>query len=342
MDDIIIPFDRALELSKEDKRTILLGNGFSRSIWKDFNYDSLYEVSEKQAQKKKPKKWKYLKKLFQKLETTDFEKVLHYLNITITVLENYEKNEGLIKLLTSDQSQAKESLLSAIEQIHPKFKQIIKEYQFINIIEFLSNFNQIFTINYDLLLYWIIMESIQSKKIRIPRNDGFFIDKESNNLIWDLMSPKTPSQNVFYLHGNFFITDEEPIQKIIHKGPDNKILDQLKDLLDNERLPLVVLEGKDKKIEKIINHSYFLYCLYSLIQTEGNLFLLGVSLNNDNHLVKAIKKSKVKKIFVGYHEKLTDEFRDKTMPLSISEGQNREIYYFDSFEVTKLWKSSDV
>ncbi|HCE5546255.1 TPA: DUF4917 family protein, partial [Legionella pneumophila] len=162
MDDIIIPFDKALELSNEGKRTILLGNGFSRSIWKDFNYDSLYEVAENQAQKKQPKKWINLKKLFQKLETTDFEKVLHHLNTTITVLENYEKNEELIKLLTSDQSQAKESLLSAIEQIHPKFKQIIKEYQFSNIIEFLSNFKQIFTINYDLLLYWIIMESIQS------------------------------------------------------------------------------------------------------------------------------------------------------------------------------------
>lgn len=62
-------FSQAISETNDSNRSILLGNGFSMSLCKNFDYKALYETSKSKLDSSQ-------RKLFEKLNTTDFEKVL--------------------------------------------------------------------------------------------------------------------------------------------------------------------------------------------------------------------------------------------------------------------------
>lgn len=128
---------------------LLLGNGFSINISNMFNYNSLYEVFLSEAEK-------HYKTLFQKFETTNFELILEHLKHTVTVnkifdIEFQEINESIQKL--------KEGLIQSIKTIHPRQADI--NHQLLKSLtkQIVTNFNDVYTLNYDLFLYHIIMKS---------------------------------------------------------------------------------------------------------------------------------------------------------------------------------------
>ena len=143
-------------INKEN--SILLGNGFSIGYHEHFNYESLYE---KLAEEEKD--------IFNRLNTKNFEDVLKYL------YEIYS-NENLIRLdickkenierLKEKNKKIRELFTEIIKKVHPVHFSIldIDEKIIEKIIKELSNYEKIFTTNYDLILYWLIM------------NDNEFID----------------------------------------------------------------------------------------------------------------------------------------------------------------------
>ena len=63
------------EIEKHFKHKLLLGNGASRAIWKDFKYSSLYEEAKKAGRIDSS-----LSNLFLDFDTTDFEYILRLLS----------------------------------------------------------------------------------------------------------------------------------------------------------------------------------------------------------------------------------------------------------------------
>lgn len=122
----VISFQQAIQNSQTfNKRHLLLGNGFSIAcIPTIFTYQSLYSEADFS---KSPK----IKKVFEKLKTTDFELVIKSLEQAALLLEIYKpENKILIQRLGKDAEKVKELLIQTIADNHPATPQDIPERKF--------------------------------------------------------------------------------------------------------------------------------------------------------------------------------------------------------------------
>lgn len=149
------------------KRHLLLGNGFSIALKPDiFSYGSLYENADFKAAP-------HIPRLFQALGTTDFEIVIRHLQNTATVVEVYRPS--LVRLaarLRHDAALIKDALVSAVARRHPDRPYDITVQQYAACRSFLRQFDHIFTLNYDVLLYWALMQN-EVDDLPLRPDDGF-------------------------------------------------------------------------------------------------------------------------------------------------------------------------
>jgi hypothetical protein len=196
----------ALKISKDSHRSLLLGNGFSNSIWDNFDYKYLYQEANNPTSNWARAPGDNLDNLFTSLQTNDFEKILAYLNIAIEVARCY-KDETFEKQLVDDKQELINSFIAALHEVHPQYKSLINPINWIRLVNFISNFNEVYTVNYDLLLYWVINQSytdfssseLTSKAPRDHLKDGF---GGRSNIIWKGTIDKIMEQTVYYLHGS--------------------------------------------------------------------------------------------------------------------------------------------
>ena len=198
----LITFEKAMSLVPDaTKRHILLGNGFSRACREDiFSYDALFDSAD----------FSYLsgevKKAFSSLGTTDFEVVMRALKTTATLVEIYStKDKELAKRLNNDANGLRDVLAQTIAKNHPARPSDILTTEYASCRSFLSYFDNIYTVNYDLLLYWALMHEELEPKIKA--DDGFRTPDggPTEYVTWDI--EKSNSQNVFYLHGSLHVFD---------------------------------------------------------------------------------------------------------------------------------------
>lgn len=336
----VISFEEALKMSG-DRRHLLLGNGFSIS-WKAdiFRYDSLYNRANFDSLNPD------IKKVFEQLKTTDFEIVMKSLHSTAEILKVYCKNETtLITKLENDATQLKNLLVETIATYHPEAPNEITESQYLNSNNFLSNFNNIYTLNYDLLLYWVIMH-FNEPNIKPKFDDGFRTPDEGRTeyVTWDVEN--TNSQNIFYLHGALHIFDEgAELQKYTWVNTGIKLIDQIRSALNKNYFPVFVSEGSSKdKIEKI-NHSNYLSRGYrSFSAISHSLFIYGHSLaENDEHILKLIPKGKISHLFISLYGDQSKPDNKKIIAKAKSLQENRknkskplELHFFDAQSIN-IW-----
>ncbi|MGE4489740.1 MAG: DUF4917 family protein, partial [Kiritimatiellales bacterium] len=185
----IIDFHKALELSEGGKRHLMLGNGFSRACRNDlFAYEALFKQAEGQLSDR-------VKKAFEILNTHDFETIMRILNSSADVLPVYTSDASLISLLEEDVHALRDALATAIAGSHPARPGDISPFEFAACRSFLNNFNNIYTLNYDLLLYWALMQD-EVDSLKIECDDGFRHpeDGEHDYVVWDAADSTT--QNI--------------------------------------------------------------------------------------------------------------------------------------------------
>ena len=160
---------------------------------------------------------------------------------------------------------------------------------------------RIFTLNYDLLLYWTVLQRNLSPPA-VVMGDGFG-RPGGGPLTWSLPG-RADEQQIFYLHGamHYYVEDKR-VRKL---GPSNaNIVEQLQSNLVAGRYPLVVTEGsRDDKEARIARSAYLTYCHRRLARLNGALFIHGVAMSvNDQHILDAIagKRSGIDAIYVGLH-----------------------------------------
>ncbi|SEJ71033.1 protein of unknown function [Dyadobacter koreensis] len=299
----LMSFDDCLALAK-GKKHLLLGNGFSISCRPSiFTYGNLFT----QAQ---PKFNTQLNDAFKVIDTKDFEVVMKSLKNASLLSEIYDKGNSYKNKMTEDSLRLKSILVSTIASSHPTQPNDITEIEFITCRKFLSNFDNKYTLNYDLLLYWTLMHEEPFSSLKIKHDDGFRTpsDGKTDYVTWEINN--TNQQTVFYLHGALHLFDAgEELQKFTWVNTGVKLTEQITAALDKDFYPLFVSEGSSsEKREKISHSGYLSRGIRSFANIGGSLFIYGHSLaDNDDHITNLIPESKIESIFVSIYGDTTSQ-----------------------------------
>lgn len=296
----LMTFEDALKDSSNcKKRHLLLGNGFSIACRPDiFVYKRLFEQADFS------KLSTTSKDVFEHLGTQDFEKVIKILRESSVALKAYQDAPKKLRdALQKDADGLRELLVQTIAQSHPEQPSDISDNEFTSCRRFLSNFNNIYTLNYDLLLYWTLMHVDEITKVnaddgfRKPENNDF-----SSYVTWD--SSNTYDQNIYYLHGALHLFDSDiEIKKFTWSNTGVRLIQQIRDALNSDLFPIFVSEGtSDEKLAKIRHNDYLSRAYKSFTAIQSALFIHGHSLApNDEHILKRIERNKVSNVYVGIY-----------------------------------------
>ncbi|MBZ0169291.1 hypothetical protein MELA_00091 [Candidatus Methylomirabilis lanthanidiphila] len=294
----LLTFAQALKQSEGGKRHALLGNGFSRAYRNDlFAYDALFAQA-------KDKLSASAKRAFEALKTTDFEAVMRALKQTVDLVQAYApKSQKLARKLAADAETLREVLAQAIASSHPDRPNDIRDTEFAACRAFLSHFDNIYTLNYDLLLYWALMHDDGDNRT-INCNDGFHQpeDRLAEYVVWEVGD--VGSQNVFYLHGALHVFDAgAEVQKYTWCNTGIALVDQIREALAENRYPIYVAEGNSESKMRRIQHSAFLSRAFrSFSSIGGSLFIFGHSLaSNDEHALRLIERGTTKSVYVSIY-----------------------------------------
>lgn len=324
----MISFDEAMATVEDGcKPSILLGNGFSRA-WRNeiFNYANLLDAADFKDREVE------IRKLFELTETYDFEAVMRSFVAAKAVLEAYGSNEVLVESIEKDQQLLKDALISAISNTHPGRPTEVSTGQFTTVRRFLSRFDQIFTVNYDLLLYWAI------NKDDLPPENYSIDDGFRKGCKW--LGHGT-NQDVHFLHGGLHIFDgRTAIEKHASTKLGTGIVDLVRANLDIGKFPLFVSEPTSaKKMQRIEHNPYLDFCFRALEKVNGTFFIQGHSMDvNDKHIFDKLKQSGVNTFFVSIFgaEDSEDNLRVKANARAYLESLTSKVQFFDA-QSASIW-----
>lgn len=290
-------YQEVLDYLSKSKRIkhLLMGNGFSMAYDpKIFSYNALYNFIE---QLNDP----VLSKLFEVINTKNFELVMRQLDNFIEIAGALSTDKDLINKLNGANQLLQNSLIEAISSLHPEHVFNIAEEKCTTCFKFLSEFldseGKVFSTNYDLLLYWVLMRNESKKAI-----DGFGrellnpdevqigAEQEWSDLFW---GKRKEEQSVYHLHGTLPIFDNGiDIEKEVYRN-QNYLLDNIKKRLNKKEYPIFVTAGNGKeKLEHIMHNKYLTFCFEQLCAIEGSLITFGFNFGEyDEHLIDAINKA---------------------------------------------------
>ena len=292
------------------KKCLLLGNGFSMAYnAKRFSFTNLLETALKEDIIVRGSN---IHKVFQKLNTADFEKVIRYLDGVKDLMQLYQP--GFDKRpIERDIKSLKKHLVNTITNNHPESSIAIADEESKTCAEFLDNYDKIYSLNYDLLAYWVIM---QNSDLNFP--DGFGdnaedkgydpenYDDDYESYLDDFVVYKNITHDLMFLHGGLHLFDHltEAI-KLTFCRTGKTLKKQIYENLIRGIYPIIISEGNWKeKLEKI-RHSYYLnHCYKSLNTQGGDLVIYGTALkSNDEHIKKAIVEGNFTNIYASVFSK---------------------------------------
>ncbi|MDD4616444.1 MAG: DUF4917 family protein [Alphaproteobacteria bacterium] len=313
----VISFQQALDRSGKAKRNLLLGNGFSIACEpRVFSYSSLYEQAQSSAFRTTPE----LQNVFQALETNDFEVAIRALEDSAKLIPIYAPAApNLDQTILQHARTVKDALIRTIAENHPATPSEVSDQKFYACRNFLSNFigssskGRVYTLNYDLLLYWAVMhdESLDgSEPIELTRDDGFRADQDNDSADYVIWNGEGDSfkQNIHYLHGAVHLFDAgSDLKKYTWVNTGIPLLTQARSAMDQSMFPLFVAEGTSQNKLAKIKHSAYLHhsfkSFYRVLQeTNQSLFVYGHSLaDNDQHVLDKIGKGRVRNLFISLY-----------------------------------------
>lgn len=275
--------------------SLLMGNGFSMAYDKDiFSYNALYTFLTS-------KEDELLNALFSAIKTKNFELVMQQLDTTIALLKAFGADTEVQEKISVASQRLREGLLKSIQQMHPEHVYQMPEERssacatFLN--RFLGSGGHVYTTNYDLLLYWVLMRQRALNHVDgfgrelenpVEANEGK--DPEWSELLW---GPNQEKQNVHYLHGALHIFDSglEVIKE--QYDQENYLLEKVNARIEKGNYPVFVTAGNgDEKLEHIRHNRYLSNCYDRLCSLDGSLVTFGFSFGPyDEHIIAAINKA---------------------------------------------------
>jgi len=276
--------------------SLLMGNGFSVAFDKKiFTYNALAEFL---ISKSDP----LINNLFNTIKTKNFELIMQQLKTTILLLQTFNAEEKIIKDINEASLKLKSGLIKSIQEMHPEHVFKVAEEKSKCCADFLDLFiksqGEIFTTNYDLLLYWTLIRNNLSSHIdgfgKELENENFINDREnpkwSDEVIW---GPNSKEQNIHYLHGALHIFNERI--NIVKEQYDVQkyLLENITQRINKETYPIFVTAGSSlEKLEQIRSNRYLSFCYDKLCKIDGSLISFGFNFGEyDEHIIDALNKA---------------------------------------------------
>lgn len=312
----LMKYDEMINNLSHKNRTInlLLGNGFSVAYNPHiFSYNALSQYIESIDNK-------LLLKLFDIIKTKNFEMVMQQLDNFCEIAKTFGTDIELIKTVEVASNSFKTGLIDAIKELHPEHVFTIPDEQSDACSRFLQRYlgdgSNVFTTNYDILLYWVLMRNNMKNAI-----DGFGRDVENydddvpkEDLIFSELrwGKHKDRQNVHYLHGALPIFDSGV--DIVKEEYDehNYLLEKIKRNIDRNQYPVFVTAGNgNEKMVHIMHNHYLSYCYDKLCSITGSLITFGFNFGEyDDHIIDAINiaamhgkkaKDKLHSVYIGIY-----------------------------------------
>ncbi|MDZ7791919.1 MAG: DUF4917 family protein [Xanthomonadales bacterium] len=276
----------------------VLGNGFSQACRNDiFSYDALFDRADFSGLSE------HCRAAFETLGSTDFEHVIKSLQQAAALLSLYKPEEQeLATAFRTDADQLREVLVGAIAESHPDWPGDIDSDSFAACKRFLSHFERIYTLNYDLLLYWAFMQDEIDPQLSC--DDGFRkpATGDEDYVSWEVEN--SYNQKIYYLHGALHLFDAgDELQKYTWVNTGKRLTEQVREALSEGKYPLFVSEGTSRdKLEKIKHSGYLHRGLASIGSVRGLMVAFGVSFSsNDEHILQLIERGKIDVLAVGLY-----------------------------------------
>jgi hypothetical protein len=301
-----VTFSQVLTETVDRRRDLLLGNGFSIAAHDHFAYPSLYRVAiEHDAS---------LVDLFAELGTQNFEVAL------------YAASDP------EDSYHLRKALYDAVVRVHPVYGQLgPTARQTCGV--FLEDFTApsvrgrvrgtVFTTNYDLMLYWVIVGHAEILRCW----DGFDAD-----CVWK--PGRAEKTSLYFLHGALHIHQRPmgvagrhfQIRKLRHSDRGS-LLVQVKNHLERAEYPLLVSEAEPAFKQAIIGKNPYLRAAHEAFQTacdgeKSTLVVIGHGLGEmDTHITDAVARGLVGSVYVSTFSK---DDKDRASVIAAEWSQTRQ------------------
>ena len=299
--------------------SLLLGNGFSIGISKNFRYDSLL----KRVDEEKIEMYPHARRLFSKdkIGTTNFEEVLRVIYHAYLVGLVSKTDLDAIKSLYFN---VQKSLIEAVTKSHVSYSDVPVS----KIEDALSGYDRIFTTNYDLIPYWSIMNSSFTGYCDYFWSGNCEFDI-SNTEIWNGDSP------IYYLHGAIHLRARNNGTTCKVRATGGTTIQDVISSKNMEEIPLFISEGKSQiKLRRIRENDYLNFCYNKLLKASGSLVSFGHGLDKeyDEHILDAIKSSELSEIAISVFSDLNSS--EKNVFTSNVEAffanSGKQVYFFES------------
>ena len=309
----------------KDWSGLLLGNGASVAIWRKFDYRSLFEVSlglgDGHALTEADQN------LFSVLEANNnFEQVLHDLSVTESVLQALgEVIDSRTGEIEERYEHIRDALIGAVHEVHIDFSDL-PESTLDRVMGYVSDFRQVFTLNYDLMLYWSMMRDKNRSSDFF--NHGEFEPRFERGLDW------TERCHVYFVHGglHLYATLHGETRKN-QRDEGASLLEKFGLPINDERVfPVFVSEGSAQRKRAAIAESPYLTFAYERLQSlSGPLLMFGISLTDmDRHISDAINRNPYRTVAVGIYPKKGEDYAKTMKARYFAFLGQQKLLFFDS------------
>ncbi|KMT66927.1 DUF4917 family protein [Catenovulum maritimum] len=321
---------------------LIVGNGGSIAISSNFSYKKLYQWGRDNEHIKKA-----AQEIFEHFSASqrDFERILNKLNQADFINKKVDITKSEQNKVRKAYTDVRRSLIDTVKGLHPEWAEVKNEIDFVR--QYLSNFNTIFSLNYDLLIHWATQTQISLIDSSDVFDDGFSKRdnvKNSTSLLFDykkLLPTNDKTTQLYFPHGNLLLYSTK-------LGDEKKITaNHKKDLLtaltkawaNNGSQPLFICEGDSHEKLKQINTSSYLSHVYhqALPKAKENVTIYGWSMGTqDNHLLAQLKQANPMRVAVSIYTGQDIESQEKEMKHALTALKNEvginsnNVTFFDS------------
>ena len=301
---------------------LLLGNGASVAVDRDFGYGSLFEEASRLGYLPPP-----VLDVFNRFGVNDFEFVLRRLWQAKIVNEALEIEPGRVEKAYQN---VRSALISTIRDVHVPYDEAIPHLS--RIYPFMQRFETIISLNYDLIVYWAALygNSVLGRWFK----DCFVGDTFRDD--WNVVREPYGADGstlFFYPHGNLVLARQEPsIEGKVSVRFANNLLQEIFERWESEtQVPIFICEGTSEHKLKAIHDSNYLQVVYrEVIPSIGeSLVVYGWSMSGqDNHIVDCLKRGNIRRVafsIFGNNQKFAEEIKERLTAAGI-----REVLFFDS------------
>lgn len=257
------------------------------AIHKEFGYASLRVAAEKHGHLTPQ-----VATIFESFATSDFELVLRRLWEATLVNKALGIEPGRVE---EAYQQVRQALIGTVRQVHISYENA-KQY-FEPIFQFMKDFNMVFCLNYDLIVYWAMMAS--QFQLGVWFKDCF----QAGGLFredWETLREPFRADGstlVFYPHGSLITArhDDYTEGKLSLRGGGNEnLLERILALWEvGDAVPLFVSEGtSDHKKKSIASSTYLSRVFREVLPSAGeSLVIYGwAAADQDKHILTQLRR----------------------------------------------------